>query len=184
MIQLASVLIIMRSASSEVCDNKDNIPCPGPEGGCLPPSSVCDGWDTCRHGEDEELQFCLSWNCSQGLVKCPDNLQCIAERSACAKAQWRYHRHEAQYDNPCKGTTDMRLSMTIPVKAGAAAHWRCAPGKTDSFDLQLTASPIVCRVGIDCSAENVWTCGSECISRYYLCDGVTDCEVQSYTQCC
>ena len=111
MIQLASVLIIMRSTSSEVCDNKDNIPCPGPEGGCLPPSSVCDGWDTCRHGEDEELQFCLSWNCSQGLVKCPDNLQCIAERSACAKAQWRYHRHEAQYDNPCKGGGGSSLEM-------------------------------------------------------------------------
>ena len=107
MIQLASLVIFTLdvAASSWLCTNPQNVPCPGPQGasgGCLPPSSVCDGTETCREGEDEEEEFCRSWNCSPGMVKCPDNRQCIPERLACGKAVWRYHRLDSQYNAPCR----------------------------------------------------------------------------------
>ena len=41
-----------------------------------------------------------------------------------------------------------------------------------------------CRLGINCSNDDYWICGSkssdECISAYYLCDGIKDCKVHRY----
>ena len=65
---------------------------------------------------------------------------------------------------------------------------KCAPSKV-TCSLSVLSSRFVCRVGVNCSSEDVWTCGGqggesgECISRYYLCDGVIDCEVENYCQC-
>ena len=95
MIQLGSVLILILTSPARCtqCHNKNNIACPGDLGGCLPPSLVCDGSPTCKGGLDEAEEFCRSWRCSPGLVKCPDNLQCIPERDVCSRAHWRYNRH-------------------------------------------------------------------------------------------
>ena len=94
---LLFLLLLLMTASSQVCHNQRNIPCPGGvQAGCLPASSVCDGSPTCRDGQDEEEIFCGSWTCSPGLVKCPDNLQCIPELNVCSKARWRYPRHQGK----------------------------------------------------------------------------------------
>ena len=64
-----------------------NIPCPGSgyEKGCLPPTSMCDGVKTCRNGSDENPDFCLSWDCGEDRLKCPDNIQCAAKTDLCIK---------------------------------------------------------------------------------------------------
>ena len=40
---------------------------------------------------------------------------------------------------------------------------------------------LLCSVGINCTDADYWQCGQsdsdECISRYFVCDGVADCEV-------
>lgn len=152
--------------------NQGSVPCPGGDG-CLPESSMCDGLATCGDASDEDPSWCAGWPCAPGMVKCPDNIQCIPRRDLCHKALWR-HKH-------LRGTNHVGRARSC-VNGGTNSIQSCRRSEPYSPSiLWIMSICMCCSIGINCTDPDYWQCGQsdsdECISRYFVCDGVSDCEV-------
>lgn len=69
---------------------------------------MCDGYNDCPSGSDEDPGFCKSYECPEGYIKCSDGLQCVYNTSMCDGYP------------QCKGRTTLLLSEFLHSLKGCS----------------------------------------------------------------
>lgn len=113
---------------------------PDQPGQCIWKQSLCDGFPECASGSDEDPEFCKSFTCGEGTIKCPGN-----ENYTCTYATFcdGYGQCPVNADGVA-GDEDPAFCKSYTCPDG---FWKCGDG------LQCVSKYSLCNGSKDCNGQ-------------------------------
>ncbi|KAI6192728.1 EGF-like domain-containing protein [Aphelenchoides besseyi] len=154
---------------------------------CIQPADLCDGYDDCGLGDDEQRLFCMSRPCPEHYVRCPSSGRCIPNTWIC------------DGDNDCGGADAWDETHTNCTDSNGK-HVCVGDYVFQCMDGKCISRSFICDGEADCAdgsdESEVHNCGNrtctdqefhcasnaklvqpkyECIPKSWLCDGEVTC---------